>query len=135
VSLEFQILLGGDPIYKQIVDQVRRAAATGHLQSGDPLPSIRTLAERLVINPNTVARAYRDLVTEGTIEARQGIGYVVAERRQILSDAERRRRLDQALDPLAQEALVLDLDTAEIMDALEKKLSALRNPKLRRRNT
>ena len=124
MSLEIHVLFGGDPLYKQIVDQVRRAAATGHLQPGDPLPSIRALAERLVINPNTVARAYRDLVAEGVIEARQGVGYVAAERRRNFSAEERRRRLDQALDPLAQEALVLDLETAEIVDALEKKLAS-----------
>ena len=132
MSLEIHVLFGGDPLYKQIADQVRRAAATGRLQPGDPLPSIRALAERLVINPNTVARAYRDLAAEGVIEARQGVGYVAAERRRNLPAEERRRRLDQALDPLAHEALVLDLETAEIVDALEKKLASLRNPQRKR---
>ena len=59
---------------------------------------------------------------------------MAAERRRILSAEERRRRLDQALEPLAEEALVLDLETAEIVDALEKKLASLRNPKKRKRN-
>jgi GntR family transcriptional regulator len=134
MSFEFQIVFGGDPIYRQIVDQVCRAAATGRLLPGDALPSIRVLAETLVINPNTVARAYRDLVAQGAIEARAGVGYVAAERRRILSAEERRRRLDQALDPLVQEALVLDLDTAEIVAALEKRLAAVRKPQQKRRD-
>lgn len=134
MSLEFQIVLGGEPIYRQIVDQVSRAAATGRLRPGDALPSIRVLAETLVINPNTVARAYRDLVAQGAVEARQGVGYVAAERRRILSAEERRRRLDQALDPLVQEALVLDLGTGEIVAALEKRLAAVRKPQPRKKD-
>ncbi len=65
------------PIYKQITDQVRLAVASGKLAVDDPLPSIRALAERLVINPNTVARAYTDLAREGLIESRSGRGVFV----------------------------------------------------------
>ena len=126
MTVEFHISLGGEPIYRQIGDRVRRAVAVGRLTPGDPLPSIRALAERLVVNPNTVARAYRELVAEGVLEARQGVGYVAAERRRVYSVAERRRRLDRALEPLIGEALALDLAPEEILKALEKKLRQLR---------
>ncbi len=126
MTVEFHISLGGEPIYRQIGDQVRRAVAVGRLAPGDPLPSIRALAERLVVNHNTVARAYRELVAEGVLDARQGVGYVAAERRRVYSDAERRRRLDRALEPLTSEALALDLTPGEILEALEKKLRPLR---------
>lgn len=71
----FQISIGSDsPIYRQLSEQVRLAVATGKLAMGDPLPSVRALAEELVINPNTVARAYAELARDGLIEARPGRG-------------------------------------------------------------
>ncbi len=135
MKLEFNISFGTDPIYRQIINQVQRAVATALLEPGDSLPSIRALAERLVINPNTVARAYRDLVQDGVIESRQGVGYVVAERRRVFSDAERRRRLDQALEPLIQEAFLLGLQPDEIAKALERKLTARRKPQRKKRSS
>jgi GntR family transcriptional regulator len=69
----------GVPIYLQLVEQVKHAIETGALRSGDQLPSIRPLAEELVINANTVAKAYRELEREGVIELRQGAGAFVAD--------------------------------------------------------
>jgi len=66
------------PIYLQLVEQVKHAIETGALQAGDQLPSIRPLAEELVINANTVAKAYRELEHEGVVELRQGAGAFVA---------------------------------------------------------
>lgn len=68
----------GVPIYLQLMDQVRHAVETGALRPGEQLPGIRPLAEELVINPNTVAKAYRELEHEGLIELRQGAGAFVA---------------------------------------------------------
>lgn len=68
----------GVPIYLQLMQQVRHAVETGALRPGDQLPSIRPLAEELVINPNTVAKAYRELEHEGVIELRQGAGAFVS---------------------------------------------------------
>ena len=68
----------GVPVYLQIVEQVKHAVDLGALGPGDQLPPIRRVAEDLVINPNTVARAYRDLEHEGVIELRQGSGAFVA---------------------------------------------------------
>lgn len=68
----------GIPIYLQLMDQVKHAVATGALQPGDQLPGIRPLAEEMVINPNTVAKAYRELEHEGVIELRHGAGAFVS---------------------------------------------------------
>ena len=68
----------GVPIYLQLMEQVKHAVETGALQPGEQLPGIRPLAEELVINPNTVAKAYRELEHEGVIELRHGAGAFVA---------------------------------------------------------
>jgi GntR family transcriptional regulator len=68
----------GVPIYLQLMEQVKHAIETGALRSGDQLPGMRPLAEELVINPNTVAKAYRELEHEGVIELRHGAGAFVA---------------------------------------------------------
>jgi GntR family transcriptional regulator len=70
----------GVPIYLQLMEQVKHAIETGALRSGEQLPGIRPVAEELVINPNTVAKAYRELEHEGVIELRHGAGAFVAER-------------------------------------------------------
>jgi DNA-binding transcriptional regulator YhcF (GntR family) len=69
----------GVPIYLQLVEQVKHAIETGALRAGDQLPSIRPLAEELVINANTVAKAYRELDREGVVELKQGAGAFVAD--------------------------------------------------------
>lgn len=121
------------PIYRQIVDQVRHAVAARALKTGDRLPSVRALAEQLVINPNTAAKAYGELARDGLIAARQGRGYFVADRRQIYSKAERLRRLEQALETFLSEALVLDFTHHEITQALGKKLTHFQTGKDTRR--
>src|SRR4051795_7055745 len=68
----------GVPIYLQLMEQVKHGIETGALRPGEQLPGIRPLAEELVINPNTVAKAYRELEHEGVIELRQGAGAFVA---------------------------------------------------------
>lgn len=115
----------GTPIYRQIVDQIRLAAATGALPPGAALPSVRSLAERLLINPNTVTKAYGELVRDGVLESRQSLGYFVAAKRQIYSKAERLRRLRQAADALVREAIFLDFSADEIQSAVEKSLIQL----------
>src|ERR1700722_12942370 len=69
----------GRPIYGQIADRVKFAVAGGVLRSGELIPSVRELSKQLVVNPNTVARAYRDLQSEGLLESVRGMGMQVAE--------------------------------------------------------
>jgi GntR family transcriptional regulator len=125
---QFQINIttgAGTPIYRQIVDQVRLAAATGTLSAGDSLPSVRSMAERLLINSNTVAKAYSELVREGVLESHQGLGVFVAPKRQIYSKVERLRRLRGALDNFVHEAVFLDFTADEIREAMDEKLAEL----------
>lgn len=127
VALELRVTPGSPtPIYRQIVDQIRHGLAAGSRQPGDQLPSIRALAEQLVINPNTVAKAYGELVRDGLIESRQGRGYFVADRRQVYSDAERNRRLQEAMQSFLGEALVLNFSPKEIRSRIEQELSGMR---------
>jgi GntR family transcriptional regulator len=113
------------PIFRQIVDQVRRQVASGGLAVGDSLPSVRQLAKDLVINPNTVAKAYAELQRDGLIESQQGRGVFVAKRRAIFTKAERMRRLDDAIERFSAEALALDFNADEIVDRLSRKLEQL----------
>jgi GntR family transcriptional regulator len=115
----------GTPIYRQIVDQVRLAVATGVLAPGQALPSVRSLAEELVINFNTVAKAYTELVRDGVLESLQGKGFFVAQKRQIYSRAERLRRLRHAAETFIHEAVVLDFTSEEIRKAVDDKLDEL----------
>jgi GntR family transcriptional regulator len=120
MALLFEVHTGSpSPIYEQIEIQIRRAVASGALAVGELLPSVRTLAERLTVNPNTVARAYAELTAEGIIESQQGRGFFVAERRQILSSEERSRRLDEAARRFLNETIFLDFSLPELLQRLE----------------
>jgi GntR family transcriptional regulator len=113
------------PIGRQIVDGVRMAVATGELAAGDQLPSVRGLAQQLTINPNTVAKAYAELVAEGWLESRQGLGLYVAPPRQRLSDAERGRRLDEAIQRFVNDVIALDFPPDEMLSRLHHEFLAL----------
>jgi GntR family transcriptional regulator len=115
----------GTPIYRQIIDQVRLGVATGALRPGQAMPSVRSLAVRLVVNANTVVKAYAELVRDGVLEAQQGMGFFVAEKRQIYSKAERLRRLRLAVDDFIHEAVFLDFSAEEIRKVVDEKLTEL----------
>jgi GntR family transcriptional regulator len=115
----------GTPIYRQIVEQVRLGVATGSLAPGDAMPSVRSLAEQNVVNPNTVVKAYAELVRDGILESHHGKGFFVAEKRQVYSRAERLRRLRQALDTFVHEAVFLDFTADEIRQVVDEKLDDL----------
>src|SRR5579883_3265664 len=114
MEFEISIATGSDvPIYRQIVDQVCRAIATGELAPGAQLPSVRALAEQLVINPNTVRKTYADLIREGILESHQGKGVFVARRRTVYTKAERARRIDTALEAFVNEGMYLGFSPEE----------------------
>ncbi|HWI51729.1 MAG TPA: GntR family transcriptional regulator [Symbiobacteriaceae bacterium] len=94
----------GTPIYRQLVDQVQQAVASGVLRAGDRLPSVRDLAVELAVNPNTIAKAYQELERAGVIETPRGKGSFVADREQHISEAERLRQFIEAADKLAADA-------------------------------
>jgi GntR family transcriptional regulator len=122
------------PIYKQIADQVRLGVANGKLAVEDQLPSVRTLAEELVLNPNTVARAYADLGREGLIESRSGRGVFVIRKRKVFTREEGRRRLEPLLDGLLGEAMAMDFTKDELKEMIERKLGQWKEQKGRDRN-
>ncbi|RYG70334.1 GntR family transcriptional regulator [bacterium] len=126
MALQFQIATGNNvPIYRQIADQIRRAISMGDLVPGDQLPTVRALAEQLIVNPNTVAKVYTMLAQEGVVEGYVGRGLFVAARRQLLSEEERERRLAVALDAFFNEVLFLDFSAEQIMELLSQKFKAL----------
>ena len=126
MAIEIRISTGSSvPIYRQLFDQFCRAVLTGALGEGDQVPSVRTLAERLVVNPNTVARTYGELIREGILEARQGRGVFVARRRLVYTKAERLRRVQEPLDAFVNRALLVGLTPGEIRGLLEEKLAVL----------
>jgi GntR family transcriptional regulator len=119
-----QIVTGDPrPIIRQITDGIKRLVAGGELQPGDALPSVRGLAQQLSINPNTVAKAYAELTAEGWLLSRAGLGLFVAEQRQRLSDAERARRLDEAVDRFVGDVIGLDYPSETILDRVADELS------------
>lgn len=123
MAFAISIATGSDvPIYRQIVDQVCRAIAAGQLEPGDQLPSVRALAEQIVINPNTVRKSYSDLIREGVLESQHGKGVFVARRRTVYTKAERARRIDAALGALVSNGVYLGFTPEELHAALERKL-------------
>ncbi len=88
-------LQSGVPVYRQIIDQVHAARASGELKPGERLPTMRQLAVDLSINPNTVVRAYRELELTGILNTHQGTGTFVSHKPVETNDADREKRLDQ----------------------------------------
>ena len=123
-SLLMQIVTGDPrPITRQITDNIKRAVAAAELLPGDALPSVRGLAQQLSINPNTVAKAYAELTDEGWLLSLAGMGLFVAEGRQRLSDDERGRRLDAAVDRFVSDVIGLDYPADVVVDRVSDELS------------
>ncbi len=124
-ALMIQIATGDPrPISKQIVDGIRMKVATGELELGMQLPSVRGLAVQLAINPNTVAKAYAELTAEGWLESRQGLGLYVAAPRQRLSSHEREKRMDEAVSRFVHDVVALDYPAAEAVARIDNELRA-----------
>jgi GntR family transcriptional regulator len=111
----------GLPIYLQIVNQVKYLIASGQLAPGEELPAIRVLAERLVVNPNTIARAYRELEVAGVVEKRRTTGTYVSATGSPLARRERLRILTERIDALLAEARQLGIRTDEIVELIHRR--------------
>lgn len=110
------------PIYRQLTEQIRQAIARGRLKPGSRLPSVRALSRDLVVNPNTIARAYTELEREGVLNTRQGLGVFVAEPQAELSLSARRERLAVAIDRFLTEAVHLGFSADDVMAAVTKRI-------------
>jgi GntR family transcriptional regulator len=119
--MQIHIANDGVPIYLQIINQVKRLISSGRLGAGDELPPIRVLAEQLVVNPNTVARAYLELERAGIVTKRQGAGTYVAEKPSPLSRKEKLRVLAERADALLVEAEHMDIDFGDVIELLRER--------------
>jgi GntR family transcriptional regulator len=115
----------GVPIYLQIVNQVKYLVASGRLTRGEELPPIRTLAEQLLINPNTVARAYRELEMAGIVTKRRTTGTYVSGAGSPLARRECIKILTERIDALLAEARQMNIDTAALIDLMGQRDRAM----------
>jgi GntR family transcriptional regulator len=116
-------LKSGVPIYRQIIDQVKSAIATGTLGPGDRLPTVRQLSVDLSVNPNTVSRAYNELELTGLVETQQGSGTFIGSKRVERDDVERRRMLEQICQEFLSRASSHGFTLDDILDNLTQRQS------------
>ncbi len=129
----FEFLLNpnsGVPVYRQLMDQVQAATATGALRVGDQLPTVRQVAVDLAINPNTVLRAYREMEIRGLLETQQGSGTFVAQRESADSPKDQRRQLATLVEEFIARAGLAGFSVEQLIEAVEK---ASLKPEIKRR--
>jgi GntR family transcriptional regulator len=109
----------GVPIYLQIANQVKYLVASGRLAPGDEIPPIRVLAGQLVVNPNTVARAYLELERAGVVVKRHGSGTYISDNGSPLARKQRLKILSQRVDALLAEARHLEMEPQELIQLIK----------------
>jgi len=117
----------GIPLYLQLIEQVKHAIETGAIQAGDQLPSVRKMAEDLVINPNTVARAYRDLEYEGVIELKHGAGAFI--RDTVVARVKLMHKAESVVQSAVDRLTAMDLTEDAIRRLVENELALRRTRK------
>ena len=123
--MEFQISSAGRlPIYRQLTDQIREGVARGKLTPGDRLPSVRELSRTLVVNPNTIARAYTELERDGVLNTRPGLGVFVAQQKAELTKKVRKQKLVELLDHFLTEAVHLGFSSDDVLAAVTERAAA-----------
>ena len=115
----------GKPVYLQLVDQIKAAAAAGTVQTGEPLPSIRPLAEELRVNRNTIAKAYTELESQGVIETIPGKGCFLKANHSPLRKDVRRKLLIEEIDQAIVQAHHLQVPRPEFLDLARDRFDAL----------
>jgi GntR family transcriptional regulator len=126
LSPAFRFLLdlrSGVPVYRQIMDQVLAAIASGRLTNGDQLPTVRQLAVDLSINPNTVIRAYRELEIRGFLDTHQGSGTFISAQPVQRDDEERQRKLDTIVSDAIARAGADGFTAKQVLDRLRELLA------------
>ena len=119
--MQIHISNDGVPIYQQIASQIKYLIASSRLKPDEQLPSVRKLAEQLVVNPNTVARAYRELEAAGAVVSRRGSGVFVSEGQSPLARREQNRILNDRIDTLLTEARQMNIDLATLMKLIRQR--------------
>ncbi|SRR5581483_4562760 len=111
----------GVPAYRQIIDQVTGAIASGALATGDQLPTVRQMAVDLSINPNTVVRAYRELEIRGILDTQQGTGTFISDRKPNRDEFERQRQLNQLVSDFVARAGVAGFTVEDLLEQLQER--------------
>jgi len=114
-------LKSGVPFYRQIIDQVKSAIATGRLEPGNRLPTVRQLAVDLSVNPNTVSRAYTELELTGLVDTHMGSGTFVGQKKVQQDDVERRRILDEICQEFLSRVSSHGFNLDDILENLEQR--------------
>ena len=126
MAIWIQILSGSDkPIYAQIIEQIASAIAKGHLAIGDKLPAVRKLAAELIINPNTVANAYRTLERMGLVTTKTGSGTYVSDIRQRSKDASQINILSERMDNLIAQGLNLGIKKDDLINMFKHNINVV----------
>ena len=126
--MRFQLnFKSGKPVYLQVVDQVKAAAASGALRAGEPLPSIRPLAESLRLNRNTVAKAYAELESQGVIETLAGKGSFVSANNSPYKKEVRLELLTQVIDDAVVQAHHLQVGKPQFVKLSEDRFDAFQH--------
>ena len=111
----------GTPIYLQIIQQIKYGVASGRLAAGEQLPPVRKLAEDLLVNPNTIAKVYRELEVQGVLTTRRGAGVYVSEGGSPLARGERVRIVGERIDHLLAEASQMGMDVEEVVQLVRQR--------------
>ncbi len=119
LQVDFQ---AGKPVYLQLADQIRYAAASGRLKPGEPLPSLRPLAEELRINRNTILKAYSELENQGLVEPVPGKGYFLKEGNTPFSEPVRKRLLTIEIDEAVVMAHHLQVERQPFLEVVNERL-------------
>jgi GntR family transcriptional regulator len=119
----------GKPVYLQVVDQIKAAAASGAMQAGEPLPSIRPLAEDLRVNRNTIAKAYTELESQGVIETIPGKGCFLKPNNSPLKKEIRRKLLIEEIDQVVVQAHHLQVPADEFLEMVRERLNVIEKKK------
>jgi GntR family transcriptional regulator len=119
----------GKPVYLQVVDQIKAAAASGAMHAGEPLPSIRPLAEDLRVNRNTIAKAYTELENQGVIETIPGKGCFLRPNNSPLKKEIRRKLLIEEIDQVVVQAHHLQVPPDEFLEMVRERLNTIEKKK------
>ena len=115
----------GVPIYQQVVTQVKYLVAAGRMRAGEEMPTIRALAEQLHVNPNTIARAYRELEQDGTVEKRSTKGTFIAEKVSRFSSSYRQAALHERVDQLLAESSQLGFSVTQVIAQIRSRAKVM----------
>ena len=127
--MEFSIsTTAGVPIYQQLIEQICSAIARGRLRADERLPSVREMSQALVVNPNTVARAYTELEREGTLYTRPGLGVFVSRSRPAMPKKVRRERLTRSVDQFLVAAVRMGCESAEVLELVDERMKQFQWP-------